>query len=117
MNILAAAIEDYEETYETKLPTRFEVCDRCQGHGSHVNPSIDGHGVSAEEWNEWGEESQSMYMSGGYDISCEECGGMRVVKNVIEDSLDGKHREQWLEHIFGYFADEAERRAEERMGC
>ena len=80
-------IQEYQEFYETKLPTRFEVCDRCSGHGTHVNPAIDGHGVTADEWNDWGEESQSMYLSGGYDVSCHECDGMRVVLIVVEDSL------------------------------
>ena len=110
-------IQEYQELYETKLPTRFEVCDRCSGHGTHVNPAIDGHGVTADEWNDWGEESQSMYLSGGYDVSCHECDGMRVVLIVVEDSLNEKDREQWTNHVYECYAYEAERLAEERMGC
>ena len=62
------------------LPKYREVCHRCSGKGSHVNPAIDGHGISAQEWNdEWTEEDRENYHSGVYDIPCHECSGKRVV--------------------------------------
>lgn len=58
---------------EIELPTVWEICTRCRGNGTHVNPSIDGHGISEDEWNgpDWDEESRETYMSGGYDVRCE----------------------------------------------
>ena len=32
-----------------QLPTRKEVCPRCHGEGTHVNPNIDGHGLSPHD--------------------------------------------------------------------
>ena len=62
------------------IPAKYEVCNMCDGHGSHSNPAIDGNGITSEEWNgpDWSEEERETYMSGGYDIQCEECGGKRV---------------------------------------
>lgn len=79
---------ELEETVE--LPGKYEVCGRCQGKGSHVNPNIDGHGITAEEWwgPDWDDESREMYMSGGYDVSCYECHGKRVVLVVDEERCD-----------------------------
>ena len=34
---------------ELALPAKFEVCHRCQGTGTHTNPSIDGNGITASE--------------------------------------------------------------------
>lgn len=110
-------IKEYEEFYEFKLPTHFEVCYRCEGHGTHVNPAIDGNGISAQEWNEWEDSSRSMYMNGGYDIACEDCNGMRVVPVVNESALTKEIQDKWSKHLDDWFADEAQRRAEDRMGC
>lgn len=63
---------------ELALPARFTLCDRCQGSGSHVNPSIDGHGLSAEDFAEDPDFAES-YFAGDYDVRCETCMGARVV--------------------------------------
>lgn len=67
---------------ELELPARWAICDRCGGDGTHVNPSIDGHGITADEWNgpDWDDESRDTYLSGGYDVPCEaRCAGGRVL--------------------------------------
>lgn len=70
------------------LPARYEVCWRCGGEGSHVNPNVDGHGITADEWaNEWDEDQRETYMSGGYDVSCEECGGARVTLALDDEAI------------------------------
>ena len=59
---------------------RFEVCPTCEGKGSHVNPSIDSHGITGEEWDrDWSYEDRENYMTGFYDVDCYECHGKRVV--------------------------------------
>lgn len=37
---------------ELELPGHYEVCPRCEGKGKHVNPAIDGNGLSAEDFAE-----------------------------------------------------------------
>lgn len=62
------------------IPGQMSVCSRCQGLGTHSNPSIDGNGLS----NDCLSDSDFMedYMSGVYDILCEDCDGRNVVPTV-----------------------------------
>jgi len=59
--------------------TRFAVCPRCEGRGSHVNPAVDGNGITADEMDELGPDFREDYLSGVYDVRCDECKGDRVV--------------------------------------
>jgi hypothetical protein len=68
-----------DEGEPVSLPTKFELCSRCQGAGTHVHPSIDGNGITQSEWAEWDEDDRETYRSGGYDVCCETCKGERVV--------------------------------------
>lgn len=78
--------DDEGNEYVATLSIKFEVCPRCNGTGSHINPSIDGHGISAEEWeHDWADEEKEMYMNGGYDVPCYECEGLRVVPEVYKE--------------------------------
>jgi hypothetical protein len=63
---------------EYSLPGKFEVCHRCEGSGTHVNPSIDGNGISPEEFAEDPDFEES-YFRGDYDVQCSMCKGARVV--------------------------------------
>ncbi len=65
---------------DLEVPARWEICDRCSGHGTHTNPSIDGNGISAEEWyDEWDDDDRENYMTGVYDVRCENrCDGGKV---------------------------------------
>ena len=64
-----------------KLPARYQVCSRCEGSGSHVNPAIDGNGIAADDFYgpDWDDESREAYLTGRYDVRCEVCKGQRVV--------------------------------------
>jgi hypothetical protein len=80
--------EDGEEI-TAEAPVIFEVCGRCGGRGSHVNPSIDGHGITMEEWDQdWSEDEREGYLSGRYDVTCYECAGKRVVAVIDETRCD-----------------------------
>lgn len=65
------------EPMTVSLPAKFVVCSRCQGKGTHVNSSID-----ENDMPDWDDESREMYLSGGYDVPCHECGSEKVVKRV-----------------------------------
>jgi len=82
---------------ELSLPTYREVCSRCQGTGTHCNPSIDGNGISQEEFDQ-DPEFEENYFSGAYDVTCNECGGENVVEVVDEEKLkpeDLKAYQRW----------------------
>jgi len=77
---------DMEED-DILLPSKAVVCWRCRGTGSHVNPSIDGHGITSDEMNELGPEFFDDYMGGMYDVICGLCKGKRITAEVIECEL------------------------------
>jgi len=70
------------------MTKKWAVCPTCRGNGTHVNPSIDAHGITGEEMAELGEDFREDYVSGVYDIPCNECGGMRVVPACSTDGCD-----------------------------
>lgn len=98
-------IDNYE------VPSVREVCGCCDGEGTIVDPAIDGHGISAEEWdNEWDDESREAYFAGRYDVTCPECKGRNVVEVPAPERIaDPVVREAVEDH----FRSEAESRAEE----
>jgi hypothetical protein len=63
------------------------VCPVCDGEGKTVNPNIDAHGLTKEDFDEDPDFAED-YMSGVYDITCAACSGKRVVKQARIDELD-----------------------------
>jgi len=80
--------EDGDEM-EVEVPFKWEVCSLCNGNGKHVNPSIDAHGITSEEFAE-DPEFFNDYRSGIYDVACYECAGLRVVAVPDEGTENGK---------------------------
>lgn len=77
------AISLIDEDGCVAVPIEFVVCSTCNGTGTHVNPSIDAHGITAEEWDrDWDYEDREAYMRGMYDVPCYECQGERVVPEI-----------------------------------
>lgn len=72
-----------------EVPLKFDVCPLCDGRGSHVNPSIDAHGLSAEDFAEDPDFADD-YFRGAYDQPCNECGGQRVVPVPDPERVDAK---------------------------
>lgn len=96
---------------------RWEICDRCRGHGKHVNPNVDGHGLSREDFDEDPDFAEN-YFSGMYDVSCHDCGGLGRVKVPIVSRLSfGEKRELVAERRRAQWAAESawERRRESMM--
>lgn len=96
------------------VPVEFEVCPTCEGKGHHVNPSIDAHGISADEFYEDPDFAED-YFSGLYDEPCRQCGGRRVVPVPMDDDEETL---SYLEKKARWDAEyHAERMAERRMGA
>lgn len=72
-----------------QLPSMFEICARCRGEGRHVNPNIDGNGISPQEFAE-DPDFEEAYFRGDYDVPCKECRGDRVVAVIDEDACKSK---------------------------
>ena len=101
---------------EVKLPVKFEVCPVCVGKGSHVNPSIDAHGISAEEFQE-DPDFRDDYMSGKYDVPCYECHGLRVVEVVDRENCDPELLKEYDEEVKSELEYQAICEAERKMGA
>ena len=83
-----------------EVPCEYIVCSACEGKGSYVNPSIDAHGISPDEFYDDPDFAED-YFAGRYDIPCACCDGRRVVPWPIEkehqDIVD-----DWLMHEAQY---------------
>lgn len=83
---------------EEVIPVKYEVCETCGGKGKHVNPGIDSHGLSAEDFYEDPDFAEN-YVSGIYDVPCNECHGNRVALVVDEERATQEQQdyvEQWF---------------------
>ena len=100
------------------VPVRFGVCETCEGRGTHVNPSIDAHGIGAEEWmHDWDDEEREGYLNGRYDVECAECKGLRVVEVLDENTAADEVKAAWDNWLAESWSSWAEQEAERRMGA
>lgn len=109
--------EERGEYDEIALPWRYEVCPVCEGKGTHVNPSIDCGGLTRADFEEQGPEFEEMYFSGGFDVQCYTCGGLRVVPMLDEERCEPALLEEYEAEAREDAAYEAECRAERLMGA
>lgn len=100
------------DEFEAEVPFKFEVCQTCNGKGSHVNPAIDGHGISPEEFDR-DPDFMEDYLRGTYDVPCYECHGQRVVVVPDETTENGKLAIEKMQQLAQWAAEEAHER---RMG-
>lgn len=85
---MEATVDVYDaDTDEIEVRFKFEVCGTCNGKGSHVNPSIDAHGIGREEFDE-DPDFEEAYFAGRYDVACAECGGKRVVAVTDDERVN-----------------------------
>ena len=80
------------------FPAHYDVCGRCRGSGVHVNPSIDGNGLSREDFDADPDFSDA-YFSGCYDVTCYECKGLRVVPVLDEDRFNTEQVEWYAKFV------------------
>lgn len=101
---------------QVPLPTRWEVCDVCNGDGTHVNPSIDCHGLTPDDFAEDPDFAEE-YLSGTYDVPCNKCQGRTTMRAVDLDRLSPQHLALWEQQQRDEAYDRAEHWAEIRMGA
>ncbi len=106
---------DEEDPELASIPAVYEVCETCDGRGSHVNPSIDAHGISPEEFHEDPDFAES-YWRGDYDQSCNECCGQRVSPTVSPNATQ-KQQDYVHSRIDAHYEIEASYEAERRFGA
>jgi hypothetical protein len=111
-----ASVADFISENRLSHPplTKFEVCWSCDGHGSYVNPNLDRGGISPDEMWEWGEDFVEGYFNGSFDQICDACGGNRVLEGI---SPEDPNFADWERYVEEWYARQAEREAEMRMGC
>jgi hypothetical protein len=90
--------DDGNET-EHKLPANYAVCSGCDGHGTHLNPSIGNHAFTGEEFErEFDEDQRAEYCRRGgiYDVQCRTCNGVRVVPVVDREACRTDEQKETL---------------------
>jgi len=105
--------ETEPEFIELVLPAKYEVCQTCCGKGSHVNPSIDCDGITGDDFAEDPDFAES-YFEGHYDVTCYDCGGLRVVPVVDEDRAPKEALALYEKHQKEIHEADAEARSEAR---
>lgn len=90
------------------------ICGSCRGEGGHSRRL----GViSAETWNDWEDEDRAFYMGGGYNITCEGCGGSGKVREIDTEAMP-EVAQKWVRDYMEAVYDSAETsRAERLFGC
>lgn len=118
MTLVYELYDEDEEEFEVEFPAKFEVCELCNGRGKHVNPSIDSHGLTYEDFDE-DPDFRENYLSGMYDEPCYRCKGNRVEPVIDEEHLNEEQR-GWLKELNRKRISDAQARAEDaycrRMG-
>ena len=107
---------------ELSLPSKFEVCGDCEGHGTVLCEGMRGHAYTMSEFQEeFDQEEQGEYFrrGGRYDVTCPTCKGNRVEEIPDVDAMSAPLRAQFEEYckyederIQHELANRAERRAE-----
>lgn len=116
MKIKFTFANDEGDETEEELPAKYDVCSRCNGHGIHTNPNIDGNGITSSEWSEWEPEEKESYLSGKYDVSCEVCSGEKVMMAVDEEQCERDPKLKILmENYYKFERDNAEMDREDAM--
>lgn len=93
-----------------EIPITLEVCHICDGEGSYVNPSVDSHGLSEDDFADAGPDFRQDYFSGVYDIPCALCRGANVIP-VPTDEDDLSELDAEANDFYEYQLEvEAERR-------
>lgn len=107
---------DAGEEIEISIPAKFALCPKCRGVGSHVNPAVDGHGLSQEDFDQ-DPDFQEAYFRGDYDVACHRCAGEKVIKVVDRERASAEDLKAYDDQERELRELEAEEAAERRAGA
>ncbi len=111
---LVSLDEDLEEVRPVWFPIEWIVCSGCQGRGEYVNPSIDSHGLSQEDFDQ-DPDFRDDYRSGVYNVTCELCKGRAVMPELPEaDDILRTARDKFLDQMHAW---DSESHMERMMGA
>ena len=107
---LVSVDEDLEESEKKWFHIKWVVCTICDGRGEYINPSIDSHGLTREDFDEDPEFADD-YRSGFYNMPCGLCKGRSVQPEFDENyNVDVKElmksRDKFLNMLHGWDAEE-----------
>ena len=74
------------------ISDKWMICTLCDSRGSYVNPAIDSHGLTAEDFAEDPGFAED-YKSGVFDVPCRECGGFDKVLKADHERLMQERQE------------------------
>lgn len=103
---------------EVALPCRWTICRSCDGHGKssrYLGAITQDDRLPGGSWED--PDDFAEYMRGGYDRTCDECGGSGKVREVDVDRLSAEDRAAWLEQVRDEREYERECEMERRYGC
>jgi hypothetical protein len=103
-------LDDDDNESEVEIPIEFEVCGTCRGKGSRVNPAVDGHGLSREDFDE-DPGFEEDYFAGVYDVTCSDCRGTRVEPIIADEDKLSDEQKAALKYAYNR---EQDRRDDER---
>lgn len=101
---------------EIELPTKWQICNICNGDGKTVNPGIDCGGLTREDFLE-DPDFEADYFSGVYDVPCMTCKGSGKVRVPDFDRLTAEQLEAYEEQEREEAEYQAICRAERMMGA
>lgn len=109
--------QDEEATFaERHVPGKWEICERCGGHGKHDHPAFS-NGITESDREEMGEDSFHGYIRGDYDVKCSPCKGSGKVFVVNQNALRPWERKELERQAADEAAFRAEQESERRMGA
>lgn len=113
--------DDNGDEYTVDFPTRWEICDDCQGDGTTYLgwAAVDQPAFTAEDFEE-DPDFRADYLSGAYDKDCPTCDGTGKVREIDEDAAAARFPEAFQAYIDDCQAEADYRaavRAEQRAGA
>ena len=98
------------EDVTVELPSRWEICSHCSGHGRSC--AYLGAITMAQWHRDWDEDEREAYMRGEYDRPCAPCGGSGKVLALAVDGDTDDLPELQREAIERYRQDRCDDRLE-----
>ena len=109
----AEIIQDFNEEYGVKLPTKWKVCGTCNGSGIMV---LNHAAFTREDFDE-DPDFEEDYFSGVYDQPCDGCNGRTTTLEVDEDNTPPDVLKNWHDWIDEINASYQMSRMERMMGA